>query len=79
MGVNIGKRPSLYSDKHGGVKVNFLLIVVSYLWYQQALVHKCSTSRLMSDVSIDSWERISDLCRCSNAEHTIEADYNAHD
>ena len=21
MGVNIGKRPSLYSDKHGGVKV----------------------------------------------------------
>ena len=24
MGVNKGKRPSLYSDKHGGVKVNIV-------------------------------------------------------
>ena len=29
MGFNRGKRPSLYSDKHGGVKVNHLFIPVA--------------------------------------------------
>ena len=31
MGVNMGKRPSLYSDKHGGVKVksNWIVIIAS--------------------------------------------------
>ena len=31
MGVNKGKRPSLYSDKHGGVKVFTLYIICMHV------------------------------------------------